>query len=76
MFNRHVEITREEKIAQASDYYKAVFGFRPRGREHWSVDDDEAVAAWNRAHEHMQAMKATPEGREALRLDGWVLGDE
>lgn len=61
---------RQRRIAEASDYYKAVFGYRPH-----CYTDEERLVAWQAASDRMQVLKSTPEGRAALRADGWVLND-
>ena len=61
-----------------SDFHKAFYGFRPTGL--YSSDEfnnrEFLTARINGIHDIMDAMKATPEGREELRRDGWVIEDE
>ena len=60
---------RQRRINEASDYYKAVFGFRPRA----CFSDADFLAAWEAASAEMSRRKSTPEGRAVLKADGWVL---
>lgn len=72
-YNAHYELDAEEcrleKIQTCSDYYKEVFGYRPR---HATLDD-ELVAAYDVAHAEMERRRSTPEGRNRLRDQGWRL---
>ncbi len=60
-----------------SDFHKDFYGWRPRGAtpEQW-VSREFLVARINAIHDDMDAMKATPAGREELRRAGWVIDDE
>jgi hypothetical protein len=64
-----------EMIQTASDYHKAVFGCRPRGGG--GLNEAEEAAYWLGVYENasaeMKRRKSTPEGRDALRDDGWLL---
>lgn len=62
---------RDKRIREASCYYKAVFGRRP----HCHSDSD-YLAAWQAASDEMKRRKSTPEGRNQLREEGWVLADD
>lgn len=76
MLNRHIEesISRETKVNTASDYYKAVFGVRPKLPP--VVSDDVLVSIWATAANEMEKRKSTVEGRNKLRSDGWFLGGD
>jgi hypothetical protein len=64
-----------ERIRCASDYYKAVFGCRPRAPYFASDAEEEEflLKAYDNASNEMKRRKSTPAGRNALRADGWVL---
>ena len=59
-------VTDEIMLRDGRDYYKAVFGRRPS----FTVDSADAYQA---ADTEMQRRKATLDGRNALREDGWLL---
>lgn len=59
--------TDEYKLTLYSDFHKDVFGYRPRNCH----TREERIAAYDAAASHFAALKQTPEGREALRADGW-----
>jgi len=61
----------EELASYFSDYHKDVHGVRPR----W-IDHTDRVAVIDGIHaldRYMEQMRATPEGREQLRAEGWVV---
>jgi len=58
--------TDETKVRDGSDYYKAVFG-------HWPSFNTTPADAYNAAAAEMKRRSATPDGRNALRQDGWML---
>lgn len=62
------------KIRDGFNYFKAVFGFRPRLATR-SLDtwQDECIAAYDAADAEMKKRKATVKGRNKLRNEGWVL---
>lgn len=67
---------RLENMANASDFYKDVFGVRPFGDyagqvPRWAVGPKERLRAYRTASRHFQQLKSTPEGRASLRADGW-----
>jgi predicted enzyme related to lactoylglutathione lyase len=62
---------RAMKIALASDFHKEVFGFRPK--ERYQFTDDDWVAAYDAAKARFDGLMSTPEGRDALRADGWIV---
>jgi hypothetical protein len=55
-----------------SDYYKDVHGIRPRWIDH--TDRGVLMAGLTALDDYMAHMRSTPEGREELREQGWVLG--
>jgi hypothetical protein len=60
---------KRELIEIFSDYHKAFYGYRPtRG-----YSDEEALIGSLAISREFDAMKATPEGRERLRRDGWLV---
>ena len=65
-------ITNEQKQDNYSDFFKDVFGHRPRH----VCTEAEAVKAYDEAASELQIRKATPEGRARLRADGWVIPAE
>lgn len=54
-----------------SDYYKDVHGIRPRWVDH--TDRGVLMAGLTALDDYMAYMRSTPEGREQLRDDGWLL---
>ena len=70
------ELTIEDLQGYYSDFHKDFHGWRPRGAtpEQWR-DRAFLVAQINSIHDAMDAMKATPQGREELRAAGWVFED-
>jgi hypothetical protein len=54
-----------------SDYYKDVHGIRPRWIDH--TDRGVLMAGLTALDDYMAHMRSTPEGREQLRDDGWVV---
>lgn len=56
---------------QFSDYHKAVFGYRPRVSEEQFQSLDWMESAWAALDQEMERRKATYEGREELRAQGW-----
>jgi len=54
-----------------SDYYKDVHGIRPRWVDH--TDRVGLIARLTALDDYMAYMRSSPEGRELLREDGWVL---
>jgi hypothetical protein len=54
-----------------SDYYKDVHGIRPRWVDH--TDRGVLMAGLTALDDYMAHMRSTPEGREQLRDDGWVV---
>ena len=68
------ELTVEDLQGYYSDFHKDFHGWRPRGAtpKQWQ-DRGFLVEQINRIHDAMDAMKATPEGRNQLRAAGWVI---
>lgn len=64
-----------EKLASIySDYHKDVHGVRPLC---WTYTDRVALISGLESLDlHMANMKATPEGRERLREEGWHVDQE
>lgn len=63
----------EELASYFSDYYKDVHGVRPRWIDH---NDRRAVVYGIQALDrYMEMMKSTPQGRRALRDEGWVVDE-
>jgi hypothetical protein len=54
-----------------SDYYKDVHGIRPRWVDH--TDRGVLMAGLTALDDYMTYMRSTPEGREQLQEDGWIL---
>jgi hypothetical protein len=68
-------MTVEELQSYFSDFHKDYYGFRPRGiytPAEWQ-NREVLVNAINGIHDAMDKMKQTPEGREQLRAEGWVI---
>lgn len=60
----------DELVSILSDYHKDVFGHRMRmaGRPREEIIDElDAI------DQYMESMKSTPEGRNKLREDGWLI---
>ena len=55
-----------------SDYYKDMHGIRPRWVDH--TDREALIRGLDSLDSYMHAMRSTPEGREQLRENGWVVG--
>ena len=70
------DLTVEDLQSYYSDFHKDFYGWRPRGAtpEQWR-DRYFLVTRINSIHDAMDAMKATPQGREELRAAGWVFED-
>lgn len=68
------ELTVSDLQGYYSDFHKDFYGWRPRSAtpEQWR-DREFLVAQINGIHDAMDAMKATPQGREELRAAGWVI---
>ena len=66
------EMTVDELQSYFSDFHKDYYGFRPRFAtpEQWQ-NRDWLLEHINAIHDDMDARKATPEGRESLRAEGW-----
>jgi hypothetical protein len=72
------DLTVEELQSYFSDFHKDYYGFRPRGiytPAEWQ-NRDVLVKAINGIHDAMDEMKKTPEGREQLRSEGWVIDEK
>ena len=77
MSNHLDKFTVEELQSYFSDFHKDYYGFRPRfatleqwtNRE-WLVEHIDGI------HNAMDEMKKTPEGREQLRAEGWVIDEK
>ncbi len=54
-----------------SDYHKAVHGYRPRYVNF--EDRTELLHQLNRLDQFMAYRKSTPEGRELLKKEGWIV---
>ena len=59
-------VTDAVKERDGCDYFKAVFGVRPRF-------DVSGAEAYDRAAAEVRRRCATVEGRNAMRNDGWLL---
>jgi len=59
----------EELASIFSDYHKDVHGVRPRWVDH--TDRVAVIDGLESLDRYMANMKATPEGREQLREEGW-----
>ena len=65
------EDLRYQKLMHFSDFHKSVFGYRPRGREHFT--EAQCIAAYDAADYHLQREKRTRAGRDRLREAGWII---
>ena len=76
MQNHLADLSVEELQSYLSDFHKDFFGFRPRYAtpEQWR-SREYLEAAINAIHNTMDKMKATAEGREELRANGWVINE-
>lgn len=54
-----------------SDYYKDVHGVRPRWIDH--TDRAALIGGLQGLDDYMAYMRSTPEGREHLQADGWLM---
>ena len=61
----------EELASIFSDYHKDVHGVRPRWVDH--TDRVAVIDGLESLDCYMATMKATPEGRERLREEGWYV---
>ena len=71
----YAKLSVEELQGYYSDFHKDYYGFRPRGFgtvEQWN-DRDWLIAQIEQIHGAIDSMKATFEGREELREQGWVV---
>jgi hypothetical protein len=66
--------TTEELASFYWDYHKDVHGVRPRGIPLDNRGD--LIEGLQGLDRYMLNMKATPEGRERLRNDGWYVEQE
>lgn len=68
---------QRERLAQLqgqySDYHKAVFGNRPTVSDEQFQSLDWMESAWASLDQEMERRKATYEGREELRAQGWQI---
>jgi hypothetical protein len=71
----YAKLSVEELQGYYSDFHKDYYGFRPRGfgtPEQWN-DREWLIAQIEQIHNAIDSMKATFEGREELREQGWVV---
>ena len=76
--NNHLDkFTVDELQSYFSDFHKDYYGFRPRFATHeqWN-NRDWLVELIDGIHNAMDEMKKTPEGREQLRAEGWVIDEK
>jgi hypothetical protein len=66
--------TTEELASRFWDYHKDVHGVRPRWVDH--TDRVVLIDGLESLDRYMATMKATPEGRERLRNEGWYVEQE
>jgi hypothetical protein len=76
--NHLAQYNVEELQGYFSDFHKDFYGFRPRTL---GSDADWRDRSWleeqiNRIHDAMDEMKKTYSGREALRIQGWIIDEE
>ena len=66
----------EELQSYFSDFHKDYYGFRPRfaTTEQWR-SREWLIESINGIHDDFDARKATPEGRESLRAEGWRIDE-
>ena len=66
----------DELQSYFSDFHKDYYGFRPRFAtpEQWR-SRDWLIESINGIHDALDARKATPEGRESLRVEGWQIDE-
>jgi hypothetical protein len=71
------DLTVDELQSYFSDFHKDYYGFRPRFAtpEQW-VNRDWLIERIDGIHDAMDEMKKTPEGREQLRAEGWVIDEK
>ena len=77
MSNQLAYLSVDELQSYFSDFHKDYYGFRPRFAAHeqwnnrdWLVEHIDAI------HNAMDDLKETPEGRESLRAQGWVIDEK
>ena len=68
------DMSVDELQSYFSDFHKDYYGYRPRfaTNEQW-VDREWLTKQINGIHDAMDELKKTPEGREQLRSEGWVI---
>ena len=76
MSNHLDEFTVEELQSYFSDFHKDYYGFRPRfaTTEQWN-DIGWLKEQIDGIHNAMDELKKTPEGRNQLRAEGWVIDE-
>ena len=67
----------DELQSYFSDFHKDYYGFRPRFAtpEQWR-DRNWLIESIDAIHDAMDELKKTPEGRESLRAEGWVIDEK
>ena len=77
MSNHLDEFTVEELQSYFSDFHKDYYGFRPRfaTTEQWN-DIGWLKEQIDGIHNAMDELKKTPEGRNQLRAEGWVIDEK
>ena len=70
--SRWNEYDYDELCDILSDYHKDVHGFRCRM---YGEPKEAVIAKLESLDAYMEAMKSTPEGREQLREEGWVVDE-
>lgn len=66
-----IQYETEELFSIYSDYHKDVHGIRPRG----TMTREQIIDGICSLDNYMERMKSTPEGREQLREEGWVIDE-
>ena len=66
---RTPEEVRASKLSRYSEFHKDVFGIRPTH----PATEDEMIAIYDGAYSELKRRMATPEGRAALREEGWLI---
>lgn len=64
-------LSTDELAGIFSDYHKDVHGIRPRWIDH--TDRGALMEGLTALDDYMCWMRSTPEGREQLREEGWVV---
>ena len=70
------QMTVQQLLSHYSDFYKEIHGFRPMfSKPGIDYTEAEAQALIASCHAYLNAVAGTPEGRQQLENEGWILND-